>query len=215
MPRPILVELVGAPGAGKSTVFDALRALEPRVVRRPILTRRPFAMRFAGHVGATAADFARRRALGRGFGSNTLAMAAELRALPPLLDRWAGTGDVLVFDQGPLFTLTRPKLMSDGLRGWWDPAFERWARLLDIVVWLDAPDEVLATRIRERPKTHRLKDAGAGRTAAWLARDRELFERILARAQEAPAGPAVLRFDTSAVAPEEVAAQVLAAVRPR
>ncbi len=215
MPRPALVELVGAPGAGKSTVFGALREADDRIVTPPILTRRLYAPRFSGHVAVTLADFTRRGAVDRGWYPTLVAMAAALRALPPVLDRWPAADDVMVFDQGPLFTLTRPRLMQDRLRGWWDPTFDRWARLLDVVVWLDAPDEVLTERIEGRPKEHRLKGADADRAVGWLARDRELHRRMLERAESAPGGPRVLRFDTAAASPGEVAAETLAAVRAR
>lgn len=214
MPRPTLVELVGAPGAGKSTVFAALQAADRAVVGRPILTRSRNAPWLSVQAALLLGTLVRRRALDRRWYPNMIAMSAELRALPRVLERRA-PGEILVFDQGPLFTLTRPRMLDARLHAWSGATFELWMTLLDVVVWLDAPDAELIARIRARPKTHRIKDARDEDARDWIARDRERFGPVLDRVEAAPGGPAVLRFDTSQHAPEAVARDVLAAAGSR
>jgi thymidylate kinase len=213
VPGPKLVELVGPPGAGKSTIFEALRA-DPAVTGRPIISRgRPAPWLYA-HTALLIAGLTRRRALTPRWTTNSLAMAAELRALPRVLARLPDDA-VVIFDQGPLFTLTRPGLRDDRLHDWWDARFGEWSRTMDAFVWLDAPDAVLVERIRGRAKTHRIKDAEMEAASAWLANDRAMFGDLLGRLERMPGGPAVLRFDTSQVSPETVARDVLAATRAR
>jgi energy-coupling factor transporter ATP-binding protein EcfA2 len=211
---PKLVELVGPPGAGKSTIFGALRAADPTVTGRPIITRGKPAPWLYAHTALLVGDLARRRALTRRWNPNSLAMGAELRALPRVLARLPDDA-LVIFDQGPLYTLTRPGLRADRLRDWWDARLAEWSRTMDAFVWLDAPDAVLVERIDTRAKTHRLKNAEMEAASAWLANDRAMFGDLLGHLERMPGGPAVLRFDTSQVSPEAVAREVLAAVRAR
>lgn len=208
------MELVGPPGAGKSTVFDALRGADADVTGRPIISRGRHAPWLYANAARLLGSLGRRRALDRGWYPNQLAMAAELTALPRVLAR-APAERVIVFDQGPLFTLTRPSLLDGRLQDWWEARFAQWCSLMDAFVWLDAPDAALVERIRTRAKSHRIKEADTAAAQAWLANDRTLLGEVLDRAERRPGGPAVLRFDTSRVAPEAVAGDVLTAVRGR
>lgn len=214
MPLPVLVELMGAPGAGKSTVFAELRAAEPALRPRPVLTRSRAAPLLHADALRMLATLARTRTLDRSWTPNKLAMAAELRTLPRVLPH-RPEGEIVVFDQGPLYNLTRDELAHPRLGPWWERTLARWERLLDYVVWLDAPDEVLVERIRTRPKAHRVKDAARADALRWVEADRALHGRVIARAEAAQGGPEVLRYDTGALSAAEVAADVLATVRGR
>jgi broad-specificity NMP kinase len=213
---PVLVELMGPPGAGKSSVLRALEAADASVAPMPILRHPPYRLVLARHLAATALGVARRRATNGVWDRNILVMTAYLRALPEV---FAGSRrpphEVIVLDQGPLYTLTREPLLQPRLRDLADAELRRWAGLLDVVVWLDAPDAVLAERIDERGWEHRYKGAGPEAVAAGLAGDRAVYESILARLAPIAHGPPVLRFDTSRQTPEAVATAVLAAGRAR
>ena len=109
---------------------------------------------------------------------------------------------VRVFDQGPIFLLYR---LTPGLRderrhasvnGWADRMLVRWARALDLVVVLDAPDEVLLDRVQVRSKSHPLKEVPRDTGRLALHRHRQRYERILSdlRARERFE---ILRLDTA------------------
>jgi cytidylate kinase len=81
---------------------------------------------------------------------------------------------------------------------------EGWLSAVDVLVWLDAPDDVLWGRINERSQSHATKGRSFEEAIAFLGRYRALFAGILDRA-EATGRPLVLRFDTSVTSPTEIA----------
>jgi hypothetical protein len=210
---PFLVELAGSAGAGKSTIFTALLRRDARVERVPVLGHTRWAPLLVWHVLAVLVTLVRRRALGRQWSRDRILTMAYLQALPRVLaSRADRAGRVVVFDQGPLFFLTRPVLRDERLRPWWDRTFRRWTGLLDLVVLLDAPDPVLVERINMRPKHHRMKGNDDEAALAFVAEGRAAFEQALATCRPAPA---TLRFDTSRVAPDEVVEAIVAALPAR
>lgn len=215
-PRPFLVELMGLPGAGKSTVFEALRSRNERIGSRPILTRRSHAPLLVRELVAVLATLVRRRALGRHWSRELLMMAAYLGALPPVLEGPRSPDrDAIVFDQGPIFSLTRPAILDERLREWWESALATWRSLLDAVVWLEAPDAILLERINARPKQHRFKVGEQAAALEALAQDRAAYDFALSRLQAADGSPAILRFDTSHQAPGEIVDAILTVIPAR
>jgi hypothetical protein len=203
---PLLVELLGAPGAGKSTVFEGLIGREERIRPRPILRRGPDGLLLARNVVAVLAMLARRRALDRTWTWEQLVMMAYLQAVPRVLSRQTG---IVVFDQGPIYCLTRPRLLDERLHPWWQRTFDTWRSLLDAVVWLEAPDAVLLDRINERSKLHRLKGSDDEAAFEALKEARRAHQDAIARLDGRDGAPAILRFDTSRRSAEEIVDEVL------
>lgn len=216
MAPPVLVELMGLPGAGKSTLLHGLLAADQRIVRMPILRRRPYTPVLVRHLLATLGTLGRSRALGRQWSRELITLMAYVRALPAVLDeRDEFAGATLVFDQGPVYTLMRAPLLDPRLATWHERWFAYWRERLDVVVWLDAPEDVLAERIEARQSHHRLKGVGRAAALAGLRDDRAVYVPTLNRLDGGAGGPRVLRFDSSARAPEAIVSAVLAATHAR
>ena len=121
------------------------------------------------------------------------ALHDSLRASP-----WNGTR-LVVLDEGPLYTLTYLLVIGHAYfrrsppGWWWSRTLRRWARSLDAVVILDAPDAVLAARIRERAKWHLMKDRSPSEVSAFATAYRDATERVLVDLKAA-GGPSVLRL---------------------
>jgi hypothetical protein len=214
--RPFLIELVGLPGTGKSSVFETLCSRNGRIAGRPILSRGAHAPVLAGELARILGMLVRRKALGRQWSLERLVMAAYLRALPRVLEGpRAPDRDAVVFDQGPIFSLTRPVLLDERLRDWWDTTFAAWRSLLDAVVWLEAPDGVLLERINSRAKPHRIKGGADGAALKTLAQNRAAYDFALSRLEAPGRSPAILRFDTSRQPAEEIVEAILAVIPAR
>jgi hypothetical protein len=124
----------------------------------------------------------------------------------------------LVFDQGPLYALVRLTAEARGFTR--DPSFaawrqrqlRAWAERLTLIAWLDAPDDVLWSRINSREQAHREKgnDGFAGRR--FVRRYRAAFEELL-RSLDRDRSPAIVRIDTAAAGPDDATAVIVAALQ--
>jgi hypothetical protein len=158
----------------------------------------------AANVPAVIGTLVRHGAI-RGLTPGKVRSMLYLRSMPGLIERRpVSEANVLVFDQGPLYLLSEAQLRDDRLAGWRQATLETWASLLDVVVWLDAPDAVLAERIDMRSKWHRLKGEGLDAATLVLAEARDAYEAMISSLETRPDGPAILRFDTSRMSPDEV-----------
>jgi hypothetical protein len=78
-----------------------------------------------------------------------------------------------LLDEGPVFVLTWLRAMGreaaspQRFGGWWRDAIARWRGTVDLIVSLDAPNAVLARRIRGRAEPHAVQ--------AWSDADAERF----------------------------------------
>ena len=80
-------------------------------------------------------------------------------------------------------------------RARWDRVLQQWTETLDLVIWLDAPDDVLIERVQTRGRQHRMKNAAADDAAQFLSRYRACYQEIIAT-WAANGGPRVLRCNT-------------------
>lgn len=110
-------------------------------------------------------------------------------------------GDILVLDQGPVYSLARldtlqlPVTREPAFQRWNEKVTALWRNTLDMIVWLDAADEILWSRINTREQAHATKGTDWERTANFIATYRRAFSRTVDRFAS-PHGPRVLRFDT-------------------
>jgi predicted kinase len=179
--RPLLVELVGLAGAGKTTIAPALQRLDPEIRARP---RVSWPWHVAG-VPPLVPTFASLHWPFRGVLTNEMKSILRLRALYRVARNATGCR-VLLFDEGPVYMLARTlvyggkNIQTRGFARWWRRAIAQWAATLDVIVWLDAPDEVLSLRIHSRPKWHPLQGASDQMMAEFLRSYRQAFSRVLA-----------------------------------
>lgn len=218
--RPRLVELVGLAGSGKSTLARELAAREPDVRIGVPLSRAASATAQAVAVAPFVAPYLRECRGTPWFGRGDVRGLGYLQAWHRSLTRPATADACVVLDHGPLFRLARldtfgpPVTTTTRYRRWRETTLDEWADLLDVVVWLDAPDEVLLRRIRGREQRHVLRSAGDEASRTFLRDYRASYAGLLERVRERSPG-AVLALRTDQAAPPELATEVLRRLRPQ
>ncbi len=213
MQRPFTAEIIGPAGAGKSTLAGLLGRQDVTVRTGLSLWGLPFPLLATGALSSLTDLFSlccRHR-----FSLEDLKLVIQINALGQLLRRESEKGyRLLLLDEGEVFGLARLRAYGAGCLSshsilWMSHLLNRVAPTLDAVIWLDAPDAVLAQRIRERVKPHRTKDLPEEKISEHLARYRTAFEQIMAELTQR-SQVKVISFRTDSQPLEEIANQIKA-----
>jgi len=214
--RPLRVELVGPAGAGKSTLSTSLvRQLQgapAEIWGLPVL---PLLLNGARLIPTFTGLWLHSRSP---LWDETRHMV-RLRTLQRALRRPAPPSPaVVVFDEGPIFALAwlrgfgHEALRQQPSAAWWAMALREWAAAMDAVIVLDAPDHLLAARIRARAHPHEVKEFPDIEIACWMARFRQALEWVLTEMTR-HGGPAVVRLSSQNEPVERIAARVVQQLR--
>ena len=210
-----VVELAGPAGAGKTTLARLVAAADPSSTTVGLRTGRPrLALASMGALPRLAA--ARVVAPGRWWTRDELRDLAYLRAWRAAVGREQDADGLLLLDHGPVFRLASLRANGPAMAGskpfdtLWTGLARDWGRLLDVVVWLDAPDGVLLRRIDARSRAHRIRGADEDRAAGFLARYRAAYRTTLDVVTSG--GARLVELDTASGSPDELAAAVRAAL---
>lgn len=199
------LELVGPPGAGKTTICRELIARHEAAAPKPRLRRLRHGPRFVVTAARLFPRVVRCVPREKAVTMLYLDVLAQVLSLPKTVD-----AELYVFDQGPVYhlaTIAAPGPMMavpEHLGSWWKDSLDTWASLLGLVVWLDAPDASLVERIDGREKWHSLKGAPEAAVSRELARRRTLHDGLVTELARRPGGPDVVRFDTSVEGIDEI-----------
>jgi cytidylate kinase len=211
---PIVAEVFGLPGTGKSTLASRLCATVEGILPVSIYLTSPGNMRLAAPRLASiwrlllGPDFRSRRAV------REILWMLRLEIFEAVLDREATPGaSVLLLEPGPVYTMARlvnakpSEERSPRLDSWWSGRVRAVRARLDLLIVLDAPDEVALERIRGRAKPHYMRDIPLEEARRHISRERRIYDEI--RADLASQGIPMLRFDTSRQSLELIAEQTL------
>jgi deoxyadenosine/deoxycytidine kinase len=217
----VVVELVGPAGAGKTTLSQVLvQCSEKIVVGAEIsLRNKEHLLVFLQNFHSVLPILMARNESGRSFTWDEVKAMAYLKGWPRILRQQVARRNIIVLlDQGPIFKLATlyafgpERLRSQAFKKWWNDMFEEWAVLLDMVVWLDAPNPVLEKRINYRDQRHAVKGRPEPEAREFLEQYRTSYEQMLARLT-ADGGPILFQFDTSQTSIEQIAENVLDACK--
>ena len=207
--RPIVVELAGVAGAGKSTLALALAQLDPTIRARPRVREQSY----LANVPSLVPTFLGLHWPFRGVLRKEMKRMLRVRTLYRMAQESTLDG-TLLFDEGPVYMLARILMFgADNTRSatfeqWWRRTIAEWAETLDVVVWLDAPDDVLATRLHTRAQPHPLQGAPDRAVTAFFRSYRDAFTRVL---DELLSGgrPRLWTISTAAATPSSAARALL------
>jgi thymidylate kinase len=213
-PQPLVVELVGPAGSGKSTLWQLLTGRRRVVGAKLWDLPRPLLAESALRTLPAMVAVVRR--------SGTLpwedlkqvirldALGRSLRALR------SADHELILVDEGVVFALSFLRVLGSAcfrdsrLDLWWQRTLDAWAPLLDGVILLDAPDRLLVHRIRTRAKPHLYKHRSESEINQFSAAYRNAFNWVLA-GLTARSGLRVVPIHSNGADPTAVAEQVLAA----
>ncbi len=142
-------------------------------------------------------------------------LVIQHNALLRLISREGTKGyRAVLLDEGNVFALAKLRAFGSDLMEM--PAgtsmqnlVNKAAPALDAVIWLDAADTVLAQRIRERNKEHRMKDKSDAEIGRHLSLYRSSFEGVVNDLQKRGCSFQVFRFSTDQQPLEQIAESVL------
>jgi deoxyadenosine/deoxycytidine kinase len=214
-----VVEIVGPAGAGKTTLYQALnsRTESIRLGNFPDVRKIPDAPFFISNGIQLIPNLLRiDREDSRQLTRREFAWMTILSGWSALLRNEKKSGSrSIILDQGPVYLIAEMQLFGPGyLRQkaaecLWQNFYYRWRTTLDMVVWLDATNEVLLNRIRTRQQEHIMKTEPAAIVYEFLDRYRSEYEFILSILTAKMSGLKVLRFDTGCQKPQEIMNQFL------
>lgn len=216
-----MVELVGPAGAGKTTLSQVLVQCSEKIeVGAEIsLRNKEHLLVFLQNFHSVLPILMARNGSGRSFTWDEVKAMAYLKGWPRVLRQQVARSNIIVLlDQGPIFKLATlyafgpERLRSQAFKKWWNDMFEEWATLLDMVVWLDAPNSVLEKRINFRNQRHLVKGKTEPEAREFLDRYRTSYEQMLVKLT-ANGGPTLFQFDTSQTSIEQIAENVLDACK--
>src|SRR4051794_18991988 len=183
-----IVEIIGLAEAGKTTFLSALCRRNEKI--QPIFRFRntsrhvPFFIRNAPSLLSACLS---QSVEDTSYTWREIKWKIRVTALHLILRQEALKGSTVCVDQGPLFTLTTlldfgsEYTKCQGFRIWWDSMLEQLASTLDMVIWLDAPDETLLQRIRARKKWHLVKEKSDQEAKEFLMRYRTSYEQTVSK----------------------------------
>lgn len=181
-----VIEIVGPAGSGKTTLANALAHRAPALQRGLRLRQWRWLPRYVTSAVALLPIVLEGAQHGRRFTRQDLMRMIYLQVQWWAVQRCAAQHNgVLVLDQGPVYKLAEicnfdlESYQTPGRRRWWNKMVARWAGSLNLMIVLDAADEVLIERIGTRDKWHVVKDAPAPQASAYLARYRTSIQGIL------------------------------------
>jgi broad-specificity NMP kinase len=215
--QSFVAEIIGPAGAGKTSLTSLLR--QNKNVRAGLsLWGLSLASIARGVVssGPILFAFCRER---KYFGWDDVKLIIQHNALLHLVRLESSKGyQAVLLDEGTVFALAKLQAFGPGdeapaeSNSWMRSLFNKLAPTLDAVVWLDAPDAVLAQRIREREKPHRIKNGSDSDIQNHVKLYRNSFERVVSELSRRN-GLKVYRFSTDQEPMEAIAQKVLSYAR--
>lgn len=212
--RAPIIEAVGPPGVGKSTLAERLQRENGVVVASFPYFRRlrdvPFFIRSGAAALPVLLPLHRERRAGW-LTSRDVALMIILQGWSQALERQAaGRRQPILLDEGPICLMAKlhgfgaAPARGDGAKGWWTEMYARWAKTLDLVIVLEASVPTQLQRIRQRGLAHETDGMTDEAAMQHLARIGAAQEQVLLALTAVPGGPQILRINAEDGAPDQI-----------
>lgn len=218
----LIAEIIGASGAGKSTLSDLLNKQSPQIragitvwglprtlLMQIAISSFPTIARMVSEDGKFSVNDSKQIVRLRAFYRHLIYKKNFLKQT-----KKSSSGknvDAMLLDEGVIFSLSKLRADHRSYKGfmqnWEEETLDCWSDVLNMVIWLDAPNEVLIERVRTREKKHRMKFRSDQTINDFLTRYRKAYANIVKRLQ-AKGNLQVIRFNTEKQTLETIAAQI-------
>lgn len=211
--KPLLIEVMGPAGAGKTSLIDAISDHNKGFVLspRPGFCRR--AVAFAQVLLSNPGLLSKVRGMSR----DDFRAMVYLRAWHAMYSNH-NHREITAFDHGPLYRIAKLREFCSQLSGsaqfqrWLTRWTNRWLETLDMIILLDAPNDILMERIVARGEFRVVMTVSPSEAARRLDSFRHAFEQVLEPSRNVERSPSILRFDTSAVSRADLIQKVLCSI---
>jgi deoxyadenosine/deoxycytidine kinase len=207
----LVVEIMGPAGAGKTTLLRALSQRSKKFQPDFHLSKIKKIPYFISNTYSFLPTYLRQYPRSKWFTWRETRSMVYLNVGLHVLEQQVSNNDVVIMlDHGPIYRLAflrefGPEITTSQLyKRWWNKLLNQWIATLDIIILLDAPNEILLNRIRDRDRTHTIKEIYEQEAYEFLNSYRTSFEQIIAE-KMTDHQVTILRFDTN----QEPVAQIV------
>ncbi len=215
---PRLIEMVGVAGTGKSTLLRALNRRNAQIQELDPPNKLRYLPSILRVIFRWLPLYLWKYRRSRWF---TLEETRKLGYLDVWLDyvhsEIKARNLIVVLDPGSICWLVAlrdfgPELTKDAqFRNWWEERLDRWARGLDVIIWMEAPIELSLQRVMGRDEEHEAKSLTS--EAALREFDRYRLSYIeMVPEMSRRGGARLFHYRSDEVSTEQMADEIIAAV---
>lgn len=222
-PHPVILELVGPAGAGKTTIRNTLLSNYPQVQFQvhPYFRDRknaPFFITNTLKMLPLLARIALTRA-GRHLTLQEIALMVIMHGWSPLLKRRAAQHHgFTLLDQGPVYLMAHldpqgpPRLHTPAAVAWINHGYQVWANTVNTIIYVDTEDSILIERINTRGKGHGVRGKPEDEARKFLIRSRESLNYAICALHKRNNNLRIYRFNSSEKSADEISQEVVTLV---
>lgn len=210
--------MVGVAGAGKSTLLKALARRNGKIQTLPVPSKVQYLPVIAKIALVWLPLYLGKYRHTRWFTLGEIRIIGYLETwLDYIRSQILAKDLVVILDPGSVYWLSAlqefgPVLTKDRrFRRWWDDKLNQWSSALDMIIWLEAPSEMLLQRVLSRNEWHEAKYQSPQAALEEFERFRAKYERLVPE-MASRKNTRVFHYHTDQISTEQMAEEIFSAV---